>query len=218
MGATGPAGATGATGNNGTNGSNGATGATGLNGTNGSNGAAGATGNTGATGLNGTNGAQGGSGVAGPQGSAGSTGATGAAGATGATGGGSLTYQTAINSSTVYSASGWVNFAQLTLPAGTWLITVQADLVTVCGCGSSQEIGVGPNSAAGTSLYASGTATTDSGTTGRERISATAVVVLSSSTTVYAQMGSNTNGAAIQPTGAFSGDTDTSGLVAVKIQ
>ncbi|HZP12659.1 MAG TPA: collagen-like protein [Nevskiaceae bacterium] len=156
-GATGAKGATGATGATGASGAKGATGATGATGV-GATGAAGATGATGATGV-GVTGATGAPGATGATGAPGATGAfggpTGATGATGNDGNDGATgptgatgvvgaYNCGAGSTGVADQGGGFTFATLCsviVPAGTYLIHAEADILNDFGGGAS---GSGP--------------------------------------------------------------------------
>ena len=122
----------------GTPGTPGAVGATGTRGDTGPKGQTGATGSTGATGASGPQGPAGPAGSVGPAGPAGSVGATGSQGPQGVQGipgqqgdrGPSDVY--AVNSPTqinVYGGSGPVSVAQLSLPAGSFLIYAKVTLL-----------------------------------------------------------------------------------------
>lgn len=135
-GATGPQGIQGETGPQGPIGLTGPAGATGAQGPTGLTGPAGADGPTGAQGIQGetgTQGVQGVPGATGPQGIQGPIGLTGPTGATGATGptgpsGGTIPRQIAELAADVQmpTSNTFVTGPAITLSAGTWLVTSQA--------------------------------------------------------------------------------------------
>jgi hypothetical protein len=133
---------------------------------------------------------------------------------------GRLGYQQAAITTTTNSVNGWVNLAQLTLPAGTWYLVGKADWVTVSGSSSSGELGIGPTSASATGMYCSGSATVGASGTGgaRTRMECAGVVTLAAATTVYLQQGATAaNQFATQPTGVVSSANIGSGITAIRL-
>lgn len=130
-----------------------------------------------------------------------------------------LTYQQSILASnvTLTTAGTFYEVLSLSLPAGTWLINVTADLNDAGTTGGTSVVMIGPNSASATGIYKGARQETGdaSGAIIESTISFSYVLVLAVTTTVYVNAAGANNSATVRASASL--ETSLTLINAVKI-